>query len=164
MKLCGKRTSGEFNSVCINLARSVICLLVSVIIWQACGGGSTNSLGHFLIIVAGICNALNLFTWILSSALVPLMLIESISMLGSLVLPLILAPYLYNGDTIKPIQWVGCALIFASIFFFMNKDEGEKKQAGKLKKIVLVSTCIISGTVALLAGYLLLTGRREETE
>lgn len=150
MKLCGRRTAGEFNSVCINMARAVICLIVSAVIWLACGGGTTNAFGHFLIIAAGIGTALSLFTWILASAMVPLMLIESVSMIGSLVLPLILAPYLYNGDTVKPVQWVGCALVFLSIFFFMNKDTGEKKQVSAFKKAVMVIACVASGTVSLM--------------
>lgn len=150
MKLCGRKTAGEFNSVCINMARAIICLIVSAVIWLACGGGATNTLGHFLIIVAGIGTALNLFTWILASAMVPLMLIESLSMIGSLVLPLILAPYLYNGDSVKPAQWVGCGLVFLSVFFFMNKDTGEKKQVSALKKAVTVIVCVVSGTVALM--------------
>lgn len=148
MKLCGKRTSGEFNSVCINMARSVICLAVSVAIWLFSGGGTTNLLGHFLIIAAGIGTAFNLFTWILSSSLVPLILIESVSMMGTLVLPLVLAPYLYNGDSVSVVQWIGCGLVFISMFFFMNKDKGEKKQGGVFKKAIIVGVCALSTTIA----------------
>lgn len=148
MKLCGKRASGAFNSVCINMARAAICLIVSVIIWIVSGGGSTSLTGHLIIALAGIGTAFNLFTWIISSTLVSLTLIESVSMIGSLVLPLILAPYLYEGDTVSPIQWVGCGLVFASVFFFMNKGTGEKKHGGTLKKAAVVIVCAVSTTVA----------------
>jgi len=96
--------------------------------------------------VAAIGTAFNLFTWILSSRLVSLTLIESVSMIGSLVIPLILAPYLYDGDSVSPLQWVGCALLFLSMFFFMNK--GEKKEGSLFNKIVVVTVCAVSITVA----------------
>lgn len=55
-----------------------------------------------------------------------LTLIESVSMIGSMVIPLLLAPYLYDGDTVSLMQWLGCALVFVSVFLFMNR--GKKKQ------------------------------------
>ena len=148
MKNCGRLAPGAFNSVCINLARSLICLAVSLIIWLSTGGGSTTLFGHVIIIIAGIGTAFNLFTWILSSQLVSLTLIESVSMIGSMVIPLILAPYLYNGDTVSPVQWLGCALIFVSVFLFMNKGKKSVKKGSALQKIVIVAICAISITLA----------------
>jgi drug/metabolite transporter (DMT)-like permease len=112
------------------------------------GGGTTTLAGHVIIIVAGVGTAFNLFTWILSSRLVSLTLIECVSMIGSLVVPLILAPYLYDGDTVSPIHWVGCVLIFVSMFFFMNKEEKKKEKGGLWKKIALVTICAVSITIA----------------
>jgi hypothetical protein len=91
MKNCAKCAPGPFNSVCINLVRALICLVVSVIIWLSTGGGTTNALGHAIIIISGVGTAFNLLTWILSSRLVSLALIEALCMIGSLVVPLILA-------------------------------------------------------------------------
>ena len=101
MKKCGGLAPGAFNSVCINLARSLICLAVSLVIWLFAGGGATTLSGHLFIIAAGIGTAFNLFTWILASQIVPLALVESVSMMGSMVVPLILAPYLYNGEEVS---------------------------------------------------------------
>ena len=152
MKKCGKLAPGAFNSVCINLARSLICLAVSMIIWLCTGGGTTTALGHVIIILSAIGTAFNLFTWILSSQLVSLTLIESVSMIGSMVIPLILAPYLYNGDTVSLTQWLGCILVFVSVWFFMDKktthEKQEKKSGSLLQKIVIVGTCAISITLA----------------
>ena len=148
MKRCGKIAPGAFNSVCINLARSLICLAVSMIIWLSTGGGATTFLGHLIIIIAGIGTAFNLFTWILSSQFVSLTLIESVSMIGSMVIPLILAPYLYDGDTVSLIQWLGCLLVFVSVFFFMNKENKSEKKGNTLQKIVIVLICAISTTLA----------------
>lgn len=148
MKKCGGLAPGPFNSVCINMARSLICLAVSIFIWLLTGGGSTTLFGHVIIIISGVGTAFNLFTWILSSRLVSLTLIESVSMIGSLVIPLILAPYLYDGDNVSLVQWVGCALVFISVFLFMNKDKGEKKEGSLWQKIIIVSVCAVSFTVA----------------
>jgi drug/metabolite transporter (DMT)-like permease len=150
MKKCGQIASGPFNSVCINLMRSAICLVVSVIIWLMTDGGTTTAFGHFIIIISGIGTALNLFTWILSTRLVSLILIESVTMIGSLVLPLVLAPVLYNGDSVSLVQWIGCILIFVSVFLFVNKGNGEKKEGSVLKKIVVVAFCALGATVAAL--------------
>lgn len=148
MKKCGQVASGAFNSVCINLMRSVICLAVSLVIWLCMDGGYTTAFGHFVIILSGIGTAVNLFTWILSTRLVSLMLIESVSMIGSLIIPLILAPVLYNGDEVSVAQWIGCILIFASVFLFMNKGSGEKKGGSLIGKIVVVTLCALGTTVA----------------
>ena len=148
MKKCGSIAPGAFNSVCINLARALICLAVSTIIWIFTGGGATTLFGHVIIIISGIGTAFNLFTWILSSQLVPLTLIESVSMIGSMVIPLILAPYLYNGDTVSPIQWLGCALVIVSAFLFMKKGKKNEKNGSAFQKIAIVATCAISITLA----------------
>ena len=148
MKKCGQVASGPFNSVCINLLRSVICLIVSVIIWLCADGGYTTAFGHVIIILSGIGTALNLFTWILSTRLVSLMLIESVSMIGSLIIPLILAPVLYNGDSVSVVQWIGCILVFVSVFLFMNKGSGEKKEGSLITKIIVVTLCALGTTVA----------------
>ena len=77
MKHCGRLAPGPFNSVCINMARALICLVVSILIWIATDGTTTTPFGHLIIVIAGIGTAFNLFTWILSSRLVSLTLIES---------------------------------------------------------------------------------------
>ena len=150
MKKCGQVAAGPFNSVCINLMRSSICLIVSVIIWLLMGGETTTAFGHLIIILSGIGTALNLFTWILSTRLVSLILIESVTMIGSLVVPLVLAPILYDGDSVSPIQWVGCILIFVSVFLFVNKGNDAKKEGSLITKIVVVTFCALGATVAAL--------------
>ena len=148
MKNCGRLAPGAFNSVCINLVRSLICLAVSMIIWLFTGGGVTTAWGHVIIMIAGIGTAFNFFTWILSSQLVSLILLESVTMIGSMVIPLILAPYLYDGDTVSPMQWLGCALVFGAVLLFMNKGEKNGKRGNLLQKIVILTVCVISITLS----------------
>ena len=129
------------------MVRSVICLPISAAIWLIADGGGTTATGNFIIVAAGFGNAFSMFTWIWSSSLVPLMLIECVSMIGALVIPLLLAPYLYNGDSVSLIQWIGCILIFASIFFFINKDGGKKKQGSVFKKVMVIGLYMISAMI-----------------
>lgn len=148
MKNCGRLAPGTFNSICINLLRSLICLAVSMMIWLFTDGSSTTFFGHVIIIIAGIGTAFHLFAWILSSQLVSLTLIESVIMTGSMVIPLILAPYLYDGDTVSPLQWLGCALVFVSVFLFMNKGRKSVKEGSALQKIVILAICTIGITLS----------------
>jgi multidrug transporter EmrE-like cation transporter len=148
MKNCGRLAPGAFNSICINLARSLICLAVSMSIWLFMDGGTTTVFGHVIIIISGIGTAFHLFSWILSSQLVSLTLIESVSMIGSMVIPLILAPYLYDGDTVSPVQWLGCVLVLVSAFLLMNKENKNEKEGSVLQRIVIVSICTIGITLA----------------
>ena len=151
MKRCGALTPGPFNSVCINLARSLICVFVSMAIWLFAGTGTTTLEGHAIIAVSGIGTAISLFVWILSTRYVPIILIESISTIGSLVLPLLLSPLLYGEGRVSFLQWVGSALICLSVFFFANKDTKEKQKISFWGKVILLVACAASGTAAAIA-------------
>ena len=148
MKRCGKIAPGPFNSICINMMRALICLVISVIIWLATGGGVTTPTGHLIIIISGIGTAFNLFTWILSTRIVSLTLLESTCMIGTLVLPLILAPYLYNGESVSLLQWIGCILVFVSVFLFAKKNGNDTTEGGIFKKAAVVFVCAASITLS----------------
>ena len=148
MKKCGRLAPGPFNSICINTMRALICVFVSLILWLIAGGGITTPLGHLIIILSGIGTALNLFTWILSSRFVSLTLLESICMIGSLLVPMFLAPVLFNGESVSILQWIGAILVFVAVFLFMNKDSSSKKEGTALQKVLIVFFCAIGITVA----------------
>lgn len=148
MKNCGRLAPGAFNSVCINTMRAFICIFVSLAIWLISDGSVTTPFGHFIIILSGLGTVLNLFTWILSSRFVSLTLLESICMIGSLLVPMFLAPVLFNGETVSVFQWIGAVLVFVSVFLFMNKENGAKKKDGTpLQKIAIVVLCALGITV-----------------
>ncbi len=133
MKNCGKRAPGVFNSICVNLGRVLICSAVSLVFWIATGGGGTNALGYTFAILGGIGSGLGCFVWMLAASLVPMSLIEIFSTFGSLVIPMILAPYIFDGDSVSLIQWGGCALLILSVFAFV-KPKGRKNGEGEIKK------------------------------
>lgn len=148
MKNCGKLAPGPFNSVCINMMRSAICLAVSLCIWLLYRGAVTNFWGHIIIIISGLGTALNLFTWILASRITSLTLIECLSMIGAMVFPMIIAPYLYNGESVSLLQWIGCILVFVSVFFFMNNENSEKEKVSKAQKTVIIFLCVLGITLS----------------
>ena len=148
MKKCGSLAPGVFNSICINLARSSLCLVVSLIIWLFVDGKGTSATGVLISIAAGIGTAFNLLTWILSSQRVSLTLLEGACAVGSLILPLFLAPYLYGGETVSLIQWIGTFLLIISLLLFAGNNSGRKEKKSLFVSVILVLVCALSTTVA----------------
>ena len=148
MKKCGTLAPGPFNSICINTMRSVICIIVSLIIWLIADGKATTPFGHFIIIISAIGTTVNLFTWILSSRLISLTLLESLMILGKLIVPLILAPFMFGEAPVTDIQWVACGLIVVAVILFIDFNSSQKKDGSLIKKILLVGVCVISLTVS----------------
>ena len=133
MKNCGRRAPGGFNSICINFGRCIICFLVSLVFWLIVGMGGADATGNVVTVLAGIGSAVSLFAWILASGFIPMSLIEIFNTFGSLVFPLILAPYIYNGDSVSLIQWLGCAALVVSVLLFIDlplkkRDEVDKPE------------------------------------
>ncbi len=143
MKKCGERAPGAFNSVCINAARAVICLAVSLVIWLASGASSADFRGSAVAFTSGIGTALTLFSWIIAANLVPLILIECLSMIGSMLIPMLLAPYIYGGESVSVFGWVGAALVFVSVLLFANRSSGEREKSTFAYKAVMVSICTL---------------------
>lgn len=153
MKRCGALAGGVFNSACINFARAAICLIVSLVIWAIDGGGSTNALGHGLSILGGASTAICLLTWIIASTQVSLTLIEAAFTLTSMVIPLILAPFLYPGESVSVVQWIGCALVFASLFCFGNGARRKAEGGSLVGLIALFISAIGNGAAAISKKY-----------
>ena len=154
MKKCGAIAPGPFNSVCINTIRAAISILVSLVLWLITGGGGSTLEGNLIAIVSGVATALSLFSWILASRLVSMTLIESAITLGTTIVPLILAPFLYNGDAPSLIQWIGCALVCVSLYFFMNPAPKSEKNAfslsGVMAAILTVGGAVVGVTVSMI--------------
>ena len=154
MKKCGAIAPGPFNSICINLARSVICLAVSLFIWLIADKTGTTALGVTISLIAGLGTALSLFSWILCAQRISITLIEGVSTVGTLIIPLFLAPYLYGGETVTPLQWLGTVLVFISIFLFTNKAPKTAKSADKKSmtfSVLMLLLCATSSMVAFIS-------------
>lgn len=138
MKRAGDVAHGGDSSLCINLIRSAVCLAVSAMIWIISGVGMCSPLGNLFAVISGICNAMTVYFWILASQMVSVSLIEVFSMLGSVILPLMLAPVLYNGDSASPIQWAGAAVLVIAALLLADDEKRTKTEHPLFVKIATV--------------------------
>lgn len=149
MKRCGAIAPGPYNSICINLIRAVFCLTVSFAIYIISDGSMTTLFGVLIASAAGIGTSLNLFTWIMSAQRISLTLLEGVCTVGSVILPLFFAPFLYEGETVSVIQALGSLLVVLSLFFFTNnKKEKAKKKSSLLGTALLLLVCALGGMIA----------------
>ena len=155
MKKCGAIAPGPFRSVCINTMRVGICFVVSLILWLVTGGEGSTLAGNLIAIASGVGTALSLFCWILASRLVSMTLIECAITLGTTVIPLILAPFLYQGETPAPIHWIGCALVCASLFFFMSFEKKDKKEGNFASNLVAAILTVGGASVGVASSMVL---------
>ena len=156
MKKCGAIAPGPFQSVCINTIRVTVCFFVSLLLWLIADGQGSTLTGNLIAIASGVGTALSLFCWILASGLVSLTLLEAAITLATTVAPLILAPFLYNGETPTLLQWLGCLLICASLYFFMKpapKKEERKKRT--LSGAVLAILILLGAAVGVASAMIL---------
>ncbi len=151
MKKCGMVAPGALNSTRINLIRAVICIAVSLGIWLVSDRSGSTLLGVGISIAAGVGTALNLFTWILSSQRISMTLIEGICTIGTVILPLFLAPYLYGGESVSLTQWIGTALVIVALLLFGGKDTRKKEKASIWGSVVIIFVCALGATVASVA-------------
>ncbi len=149
MKYAGREATGTFNSIRINLIRSFICMGMSVVL-IAFDPGVTGS--HLWIgIVSGIANAVNMFTWILCATRASLCVVEIFMMFATVVIPLLLSPFLYVGETVTLLQWIGVVLILAAVVLFAvpgrsTADEKKDKKAVDRTSVILIAVCMLSST------------------
>ena len=112
MKGCGKECPGEYNSVRINAFRALLCTLVSVVIFYLTGARFKVE-EDYIWILSGLSNALMMFVWILCAQKIGLLFVEAFAMVGAVIIPMLIAPLLYEGESVSVWQWVGvvCLLI-----------------------------------------------------
>lgn len=151
MKKCGAIAKGESNSIRINLIRGAICLAVSILVWIFTDATASDFFGVLIAVLAGIGTSLNLFTWILSAQKISLTLLEGVCTVGVLVVPLVLAPYLYGGESVSLLQWIGSALVILSLFLFSQKEEKKSEKASFFGSMSLIFFCAFGVTLASVA-------------
>ena len=122
MKSSGRLCPGKYNSIRINAFRSLICSAVALAVFFATGA-RVSSGGWWLWLVSGVSNAVMMFAWLLCSERVPLVFVESFSMLGSVAIPLFLAPVLYAGESVSPLQWAGVICLLVALIFLSPKPK-----------------------------------------
>ena len=142
MKSCGSIAKGFFNSIRINMLRTAICVVVSVVICLLSGFVPCPPEYYVFLIGAGIATGIQLISWVLAVQEATVCLVEVIGMIGSMVLPLCLAPVLYHGETVSLSGWIGAALLLFAVFLFSPA----KKDADKAKKLTPKTVLYLAGS------------------
>ena len=127
MKSSGKVCPGEYNSVRINTFRSIICGLVSVAIFLFTGAKAETS-GWWIWLISGLSNALTMFVWILCTQRIGLIFVETFCLIGSTAIPMLIAPLLYDGDTVSVLQWVGVICLLLAVVVLSIKPKNQSKE------------------------------------
>ena len=126
MKGCGKECPGEYNSVRINAFRALLCTLVSVVIFYLTGARFKVE-EDYIWILSGLSNALMMFVWILCAQKIGLLFVEAFAMVGAVIIPMLIAPLLYEGESVSVWQWVGVVcLLIALIILSLTPNKAKK--------------------------------------
>lgn len=161
VKNCGAIARGARNSVIINIIRAIGCILVSLIVCIASGFGKIDAIGVIIAVGAGISSGVSLFTWVLCANTVSLCTVEVFCMAGGVVLPLIVSPLIFHGETVSLIQWIGSALLFVAMYLLSNN---RKKTNITPSQIALLTLCGVANMGCVLTKKLFTTFSKAEAE
>lgn len=129
MKKCGRLFPGKDNGIRINSLRAFICACVSVVIFL-CSGAKATMNNAYIWVISGVSNAGLLFFWLICSERASLIYVETFGLFGSVVIPLLLAPVLYEGESVNVFQWLGIAcLLLAAVVLSVKFPDKAKKAA-----------------------------------
>lgn len=145
MKGCGDKENGLTNSIFVNTLRSFLCLVVSAVVLLF--NRKVTGEYSWLWLLSGLSNALNMFTWILCATAVSLSLVEVVSMIGSVFIPLALAPCLYAGETVSILQWCGCGVLLVSVIIFSLGDKTKRPRPVTWALLVLCALSLVGANV-----------------
>ncbi|MBO5754626.1 MAG: DMT family transporter [Clostridia bacterium] len=141
----GKRTSahldGTHSAVVATLIRMLFCIAVGAVIVFATGEASQLLPdGKFLLICAlsGAATAVFLASWLISIHSNAYMMVNIFLMLGVLI-PLFGCDLCY-GEAVRPVQWVGVALLFAALFLMYSYNKGFRAKIS-LASLLLLLLC-----------------------
>ena len=152
MKCSGKVCSGEYNSVRINTLRSILCGIVSVIMFLIAGAKAQSS-GWWIWLISGLSNALMMFLWVICTQKISLIYLETFSIIGSTAIPMIIGPYIYQGESVTLLQWLGVACLLLAVIALsvkpklkqeVNLPPVKKKENSKLLIVAYVLLLILS--------------------
>ena len=161
VKNCGNIASGPRNSIIINLIRSLGCIAVSLVVCLASGFSPLDSAGTVISVFAGISNGIVLFVWILAANKVSLCTVETFCMAGAVIPPLIVSPFIFEGETVSVAQWIGSVLLFGAMYCL---SKGGKKSKMSLSAFVLLVVCTIGNSCCALTKKLFTSFSESSTE
>lgn len=152
MKNSGKVCPGEYNSVRINTLRSILCALVSLAIFFISGANAELN-GWWIWLISGLSNALMMFLWVVCSQSIGLIYLETFSIIGSTAIPMMIAPLLYEGETVSLLQWLGFLCLLIAVVALSFKPKKDKSLATKPKTSHKFSVMTVVYVLLLILSY-----------
>lgn len=131
MKSCGSIAKGLRNSIRINIIRTLICVAVSILVCAVSGFFPCSAVCYIFSAAAGIGIGVQLICWVLAVQEASVCLVEVSGMVGSVVLPMCLAPLIFKGETVSLFGWIGALLLFAAVFLFSPIGVKKKESSGQ---------------------------------
>lgn len=128
MKACGSTLRGLRNSVRINLFRTAICLAVSFFVCLVAGFVPCSPKSYLFIIGSGAATGVELVSWVLAVQGTTVCQLGVAGMIGSVAVPMLLAPFLFRGESVSWLGWVGMLLLFVAVFLFSPRTEHNEKR------------------------------------
>ena len=142
---CGKKTSGftpTFQSaVFANTIRMVLCTLIGFAIIAISGDLALIVPSPEMILVSalsGITTAFFVVTWLINVKKNAYMMLDIFLMLGMLI-PMLLSSVFF-GESIKPSQWAGVAVLFLAVIIMCSYNNATKGKL-TLSSLLLLMIC-----------------------
>lgn len=147
VKKCGRIATGFNNNVKTNLLRALGCFIISTVMCLIVGFSSMDRAGIVFSMLSGVANGLFMCVWLLAATNVSVCTVEVFSMVGGVVVPLLLAPVLINGDSVTILQGVGSLILLVAVFMFSKGGFGGKFNF--LSVFALIS-CVICNAIVMI--------------
>ena len=148
MKCCGRISTGTNGSVKINLIRSVGCLLVSIFICTLSGFESMEYKVLFIAVLSGISNGLLLCSWVIAAEKVSLAAVETFSMIGGVLFPMLLSFFLPTESAPGLLSILGAVILIFASYLFLPISNKEKLSPTLIPLLILVAFsncgCVLS--------------------
>lgn len=147
---CGKRTSGyvrEYkDAMFTNFIRMVFCVIISLILLSVRGELSLLKADRSEILItmlSGVTTSVFVVAWLISVRRGAYMMLDVFLMLGVTV-PLLLSSALF-GETIRPNQWIGLAILFVAVMIMCSYNNQIKEKMSVSSLILLIICGVANG-------------------
>lgn len=149
---CGKKSSGALvhasDAMLMNTVRMLACILIGVgmVLFQRVWGQLALEPSVLLIcLLSGVGNAMFVVTWLMSVRRGAYMMVDVFLLIG-VVIPLLACMFLY-GERIRPVQWVGIAVLLVAGYIMCTYNTAIKGKMSPISLLLLV-LCAVSNGVA----------------
>lgn len=147
---CGKKTSGyveeSSDAMFVNGFRMVLCVVIGFILLLAQGKLpllAIDGVTFWITLLSGVTTSLFVVTWIIAVKTGAYVMLDVFLMLGVLV-PLGLC-WIFFDETIRPVQFVGLAILLSAVLIMCSYNNKIKTPLTKKGVLLLVACGVVNG-------------------